>query len=157
MKQIKQIKELHSSLPSSINTAFCVCDNDLLLRKHMASSAGGTDGVFCAFAPCRTFVWAPCVWCHMFSRAIHDTSARHGGTAEVDGGAWCDLNSPRALTDDVVTFHHCRLDLQLALPKKKGRTGRKKRRKLTSPNRIRTRLLLLPAFHWIPKARRKLR
>ncbi|XP_075749196.1 alpha-tocopherol transfer protein-like [Rhipicephalus microplus] len=60
----------------------------------MASSAGGTGGVFCALVPCRTFVWAPHVWCRIFGWAGHDTSARHGGTVEVNGGDEPELDAP---------------------------------------------------------------
>lgn len=81
----------------------------------MASSAGGTRGVFCALVRCRTFVWAPRVRCRMFGWAGHDTSARHRATAEIDGGAWCNPVVQRALADDAATFHQCRRNLQLAL------------------------------------------
>ncbi|KAH7955678.1 hypothetical protein HPB52_002850 [Rhipicephalus sanguineus] len=86
----------------------------------MASSAGGTRGVFCALVRCRTFVWALRVRCRMFCWAGHDTSSRHRATVEIDSGAGCNPVVQRALADDAVTFHQLQAQFTAALQENAG-------------------------------------
>lgn len=45
--------------------------------EHIASSAGGTGGVFCALVRCCKFVWKPRMRSRMLGWAGHDTSAHY--------------------------------------------------------------------------------
>lgn len=111
---------------------------------YSTSSAASTSGVFCAFVWCRTFIWAPHVWCHMSGSVGRDTSARHHGTVEVNGRAWCNPISLRWLADDAVTFQHFRQNLTAGATTELSRIGWKQRSELTY--HISTRLLWCQDF-----------